>query len=90
MGRRPVVVLSRDKAILARGIAIVAPCSTTVRGLPSEVELDPDTDPVTRSCVVSLDSLESLSVGFFIERLGLLEPQRMRQVCAALAVAIDC
>ena len=84
------VVLSRDKAIAARGVAIVAPCSTTVRGLPSEVELDPATDPVTRSCVVALDSLESLTLGVFIERIGLLEPQRMRQVCAALAVAVDC
>jgi mRNA interferase MazF len=90
IGRRPVVVLSRDKAIAARGVAIVAPCSTTVRGLPSEVELDPATDPVARACVVALDSLESLSVGFFIERMGSLEPQRMREVCAALAVAVDC
>lgn len=84
------VVLSRDKAIAARGVVIVAPCSTTVRGLPSEVELDPATDPVTRSCVVALDSLESLNLGVFIERIGRLEPQRMRQVCAALAVAVDC
>lgn len=90
IGRRPVVVLSRDKAIAARGVAIVAPCSTTIRGLPSEVELDPGTDPVTRSCVVALDSLESLTLGVFIERIGRLEPQRMRQVCAALAVAVDC
>ena len=77
-------------AITARRVAIVAPCSTTFRGLPSEVELDPATDPVPSACVVALDSLESLGVGFFIERLGSLAPQRMRQVCSALAIAVDC
>ncbi len=90
IGRRPVVVLSRDRAISARRAAIVAPCSTTFRGLPSEVELDPTADPVPRACVVALDALESVAVGVFIERLGTLTQQRMAEVCAALAVAVDC
>jgi len=50
IGRRPVVVLSRSAAIIGRGRALVAPCTTTVRGLPSEVTLDPRTDPVPRRC----------------------------------------
>ena len=90
IGRRPVVVLSRDKAISARRVAIVAPCSTTFRGLPSEVELDPATDPVSHACVVALDSVESVTVGVFIERIGTLSAHRMRELCAALAVAVDC
>ena len=90
IGRRPVVVVSRDRAISARRVAIVAPCSTTFRGLPSEVELDPTTDPVPRPCVVALDALESVGVGVFIERIGTLGPQRMRELCTALAVAVDC
>jgi mRNA interferase MazF len=65
---------------------IVAPGTTTIRGLPSEVELDPARDPVMRTCVVSLDSWESLNLEVFIE----LEPGRMRQLCAALAIAVDC
>jgi mRNA interferase MazF len=40
--------------------------------------------------VVALDSLESVSVGVFTERIGTLTPHRMREVCAALAVAVDC
>ena len=90
IGRRPVVVLSRDAAISARHRVIVAPCSTQHRLLPSEVELGPAIDPVPQPCVVSLDSLESVSIGVFIERIGTLTPQRMRQLCAALAVAVDC
>jgi mRNA interferase MazF len=84
------VVLSRDEAIAARRVAVVAPCTTRFRALPSQVELDPAIDPVTRSCVVTLDALESVGVGVFIERLGKLSDQRMREVCSALAVAVDC
>ena len=83
-------MLSRDKAIAARRVAIVAPCSTTFRGLPSEVELDPATDPVAARVRGDLDSVESVTVGVFIERIGTLAPQRMRQLCAALAIAVDC
>ena len=89
-GRRPVLVLSRDAAIPRLGRALVAPCTTTVRGLPSEVGLEPGDDPVPRRCAVNLDSVESVSVGVLTERLGRLADQRMRQICAALAVAVDC
>jgi mRNA interferase MazF len=61
VGRRPVVVLSRDPAIPRLRRALVAPCTTTVRGLPSEVVLDPDDDPVPKHSVVNLDSVESVS-----------------------------
>ena len=90
IGRRPVVVLSRDAAIPRLGRALVAPCTTTVRGLASEVVLEPDDDPVPRRCVVNLDSVESTSIGVLIERLGRLSDDRMRQICAALDVAVDC
>ena len=45
-GRRPVVVLSRDAAILGRRRSMVAACSTIVRGLPSEVRLEPGDEPM--------------------------------------------
>jgi mRNA interferase MazF len=90
IGRRPVVVLSRDAVIPRHRRALVAPCTTTIRGLVSEVGLDPGQDPVPRRCVVNLDSVESVSVALLVERLGRLADLRMRQICAALAVAIDC
>jgi mRNA interferase MazF len=88
--RRPVVVLSRDTAIPRLGRTLVAPCTTTVRGLPSEVLLEPGDDPVPRPCAVNLDSVESVSLGVLTERLGRLADDRMRDVCAALAIAVDC
>jgi mRNA interferase MazF len=89
-GRRPVVVLSRDAAIPRLRRALVAPCTTTIRSLPSEVLLEPGDDPTPRRCAVNLDSVESVSLGVLVERLGRLSDARMRDVCAALAVAVDC
>jgi mRNA interferase MazF len=89
-GRRPVVVLSRDAAIPRLRRALVGPCTTTVRGIPSEVRLEPKEDPVPRASVVNLDSVESVSIGTLVERLGRLSDDRMRQVCDALAVAVAC
>ncbi len=90
IGRRPVVVLSRDAAIPRLRRALVAPCTTTSRGLASEVVLEPGDDPVPRRSVVNLDSVESVSVGLLVERLGRLSDSRMRDLCAALEVATDC
>lgn len=90
IGRRPVVVLSRDAAIPRLRRALVAPCTTTVRGLASEVVLEPDDDPVPRRSSVNLDSVESVSVAVLVERVGRLSDNRMRDVCAALDVAVEC
>ena len=90
VSRRPVVVLSRDAAIPRLRRALVAPCTTTIRSLPSEVVLEPGQDPVPRRSAVNLDSVESVSLGVLVDRLGRLADARMREICAALAVAVDC
>lgn len=90
IGRRPVVVLSRDVAIPRLRRVLIAPCTTTIRGLPSEVVLEPGEDPIGRRSAVNLDSVESVSIAVLVERLGTLSGERMRQVCAALAIATDC
>lgn len=90
IGRRPVVVLSRDAAIPRLRRVLVAPCTTTIRDLASEVFLEPGSDPVPRPCAVNLDSVESVSVALLVQRIGRLADDRMRQVCSALQVAVDC
>jgi mRNA interferase MazF len=90
VGRRPVVVLSRDAAIPRLRRALVAPCTTMFRGLASEVVLDPGADPVPRRSAVNLDSVESVSVAVLVDRLGRLADTRMREVCTALEVAVAC
>lgn len=90
IGRWPVVVLSRDVVIPRHRRTLVAPCTTTVRGLPSEVVLEPGDDPVPLRSAVNLDSIESVSIAILVERVERLAESRMREICAALAVAVDC
>lgn len=90
VGRRPVVILSRDAVIPRHRRALVAPCTTTIRGLVSEVVLEPGEDPVPLRCAVNLDSVESVSVAVLVQRIGRLPFTRMQQVCRALSVAVDC
>jgi mRNA interferase MazF len=90
IGRRPVVVLSRDAAIPRLRRTLIGPCTTTIRGIPSEVLLEPGDDPVPRTSVVNLDSVESVSLATLVERLGRLSDERMRQICKALEIAVAC
>ena len=88
VGRRPIVVLSRDAAIPRLRRTLIGPCTTTIRGIPSEVLLEPGEDSVPRTSVVNLDSVESVSLGTLVERLGRLSDERMRQICEALDIAV--
>ncbi|MGA7835115.1 MAG: type II toxin-antitoxin system PemK/MazF family toxin [Acidimicrobiales bacterium] len=90
IAKRPVVVMSRDAAIPRLRRTLIAPCTTTVRNLASEVSLEPGEDPVTRRCVVNLDSVESVSTAVLVEWIGRLSDERMRQICSALSVAVNC
>ncbi len=89
-GRRPVVVLSRDSALDRLRTAIVAPCTTTIRGLPTEVVLEPGDDPVPLLSAVNLDSVENAPRALLVRRLGRLSEERMGQICDALRTAVAC
>jgi mRNA interferase MazF len=69
---------------------LVAPCTTTIRSLASEVVLERGEDPVPLRCAVNLDSVESVSLAVLVERLWRLGDARMREVCDVLSVAVDC
>jgi mRNA interferase MazF len=90
IAKRPVVVMSRDAAIPRLRRALIAPCTTTIRNLASEVVLEPGDDPIVRRCVVNLDSVESVSISVLADRIGRLSDERMRQICDALSVAVSC
>jgi mRNA interferase MazF len=90
IGRRPVVVLSRNAAIPRLRRTLIGPCTTTIRGIPSEVLLDSGEDPVPLTSVVNLDSVESVSLATLVERIGRLSNDRMRQICEALEIAVAC
>lgn len=69
---------------------MVAPCTTTVRGLPSEVLLEPEEEPVHHVCVAQLDAVVDLPVHVLTRRLGRLSNESLRKICRAMAVATGC
>jgi mRNA interferase MazF len=89
IGRRPVLVLSRHAVLGSLRRPLVAPLTTRVRDLPTEVRLDAD-DGLPRPCVAALDNVQPLAASLLVERVSSLGPERMREVCQALAVATDC
>ncbi|MCO5309045.1 MAG: type II toxin-antitoxin system PemK/MazF family toxin [Austwickia sp.] len=84
------MILSRVPAIRGRRLTMVDFCSTRLRGLPSEVILEPDSDPVTKPSVVQLDAVTDVATNQLTRRMGQLSPARMHEVCAALAIAVAC
>lgn len=89
LGRRPVLVLSRDAVIERLSRPLVAPLTTRHRDLPTEVRLDTD-DGVPCPCVVSLDNTQPMTAALLVERITALGPGRMAEVCQALEVAVEC
>ena len=87
--RRPHLILTRDAAIARLGQILGVPTTTTVRGIPTEVEIGPE-HGMPNHCVLSLDNTRVLPKAFFVERICELPPERMTRVCDALAVATGC
>ena len=86
---RPVVILTRDSAVRHLSTVTVAPISSTVRGVPSEVILDID-DGMKRRCAVNLHNAVTVSQERLGRRVASLSPGRMHQVCAALQFSLGC
>jgi len=86
---RPVLVLTRESAIGYLSRVTVAPITSTIRGVPSEVLLGPD-DGMKQPCAVNLHNVVTLSKERLGRRLASLEPRRMRDVCQALGFALGC
>lgn len=82
-------MLSRDAVLGSLARPLVAPLTTRVRGLPTEVALDA-ADGMSRECVVSLDNVQPLARVLLVERVARLRPDRMVEVCRALALAVEC
>ena len=86
---RPVLVLTRSSAIAYLSRVTVAPITSTIRGVPSEVALGPE-DGMKQPCAVNLHNVMTVNQANLGRRVAELSPPRMRQVCAALAFALGC
>ena len=88
VGRRPVVLVSRNRAIQVRQFVTVAAVTTTLRGIPVEVPLGPD-EGLPKRCVANCDVLNTIPKALLTERAGLLDPAKVRALNAALAFALE-
>ncbi len=86
---RPVLVLTRESAIGYLARVTVAPITTTLRGVPSEVALD-DADGMKQPCAVNLHNLVTVAKSGLGQRLGQLSAGKLRQVCNAISFALGC
>jgi mRNA interferase MazF len=87
--KRPVVVLTRDSAIRYLSTITVAPITSTIRGVPSEVLLDQE-DGMKGPCAVNLHHAVTVSHQRLGRRVALLGPRKMTEVCAALRFSLGC
>lgn len=85
--RRPVLLLTRDSALEFLGEVTVAPVTSTIRDIPSEVVLTAD-DGMARDCAINLDHIQTVArsrIGAVVTTLG---TRRMSEVRSALLFAL--
>src|SRR5437899_12323988 len=87
--KRPVVVLTRDSAIAYLSTVTVAPITSTIRGVPSEVVLSEE-DGMKAPCAVNLHNAVTVFQHRLGKRVAQLNSLRMNEICAALRFSLGC
>jgi len=86
--KRPVLILTRDSVLDYLGEVTIAPITSTIRDIPSEVVLS-KIDGMRKDCVINFDHIQTVSkgkIGSFISRLS---PEKLNQVKMAIAFSLD-
>lgn len=87
--RRPVMVVTRSEAVPVLSSIVVAPVTSTVRGIPTELRLG-RAEGLREPCAASFDNLRPLPRALLVERVGRISADRRRELCRALAALADC
>lgn len=87
--RRPVVVVTRSSVLPRLTTILVAPVTTRVREIPTEVQLGP-AHGLARRCVANFDNILPLPKERLVQRVGRLGGADLRRLCAAARFAIGC
>lgn len=87
--KRPVVVLTRGTAIAYLSTVTVAPITSTIRGVPSEVLLSEE-DGMKSACAVNLHNAVTVAQDRLGKRVAQLSSSRMHEICAALRFSLGC
>lgn len=85
--KRPVVVLTRDSALEFLGEVTVAPITSTLRDIPTEVPLGPE-DGMARDCAINVDHVQTVSRGQLGALITTLPERRLGEIRRALLFAL--
>jgi mRNA interferase MazF len=86
--KRPVLILTRDSVLEYLGEVTIAPITTTVRDIPSEVYLSTD-EGMLKDCAVNCDHLQTVSKGNIGALITSLPRMKMKEVGQAIRFALD-
>ncbi len=85
--KRPVLVLTRDSAIVVLSSVTVAPITSTIRSIPTEVVLTAD-DGMPNTCAANFDNLQTVPKSNLGDRITRLSARRMREAAEAISFAL--
>ena len=85
--KRPVLVLTRDSAIAVLNTVTIAPITSTIRSIPTEVVLTEE-DGLPSTCAANFDNLQTVSKANIGNRITRLKAGRMREAATAIAFAL--
>ncbi len=86
--KRPVLILTRDSILEYLGEVTVAPITSTIRDIPSEVFLS-ENDGMPEDCVINFDHIQTVSKGKIDSLITTLSPGKMKQVREAILFALN-
>lgn len=86
--KRPVLILTRDSILEYLGEVIVAPITSTIRDIPSEVFLS-ENDGMPEDCVINFDHIQTVSKAKIGSLITTLSPGKMKQVREAILFALN-
>ena len=86
--KRPVLILTRDSVLEYLGEVTIAPITTAVRDIPSEVFLS-TADGMPRDCAVNCDHLQTVSKGKIGPLITSLPRTKMSEIGRAIRFALD-
>ncbi|MFP4440229.1 MAG: type II toxin-antitoxin system PemK/MazF family toxin [Chloroflexaceae bacterium] len=85
--RRPVVILTRDSAIPYLTSLTIAPITTTIRSIPSEVVLS-EADGLATICAANCDNLQTVAKARLGAYITHLPPDKLRELREAISFAL--
>jgi mRNA interferase MazF len=86
--KRPILILTRNSILEYLGEVTVAPITSTIRDIPSEVLLS-KSDGMLRDCVINFDHIQTVSRRKIGSLIAVLSPERLEEVREAVLFSLN-